>query len=45
MEIQVIEEAIATISGLPQEGHKWFTRKVALTEFPGMFLEEGENVV
>jgi len=38
IEILVTEEAIAEVSGLPQNGQRWFLRRTALPEFLGAFF-------
>jgi hypothetical protein len=45
IEIPVIEEAIAEVSGLPQNGQRWFSRRSVLPEFPEAFLQAGESIV
>jgi hypothetical protein len=44
LKIRVTEETIATASGLPISGQRWFVRKTPLPEFPELFLREGEEV-
>jgi hypothetical protein len=38
IEIPVTEEAIVEVSGLPQNGQRWFSRRSILPEFPESFL-------
>jgi hypothetical protein len=45
IEIPVTEEAIAEVSGLPQNGQQWFSRRFVLPEFPEAFLQVGESIV
>jgi hypothetical protein len=45
IEIPVTEEAIAEVSGLPQNGYRWFSRRSVLPEFPEAFLQAGESIM
>lgn len=44
VEIPVIEEIIAKVSGLPQVGKQWFVRRTTLLKFPEAFLQARESI-
>jgi hypothetical protein len=44
IEIPVIEESIAEVSGLPQNRQRWFSRRSILSKFPEAFLQAGESI-
>jgi hypothetical protein len=41
----VTEEAIAEVSGLPENGKPWFSRKTVLSEFLKEFLQVRERII
>lgn len=45
LNIPIPDEAILAISGLPQEGKKWFSWKDPLSEFPKVFLQARETKI
>lgn len=45
LEIQVNEEFITMVNGLPQEGHEVVYYKKTLPKFPTLFLQVGETVM
>jgi len=45
LNLEVIEEVIARVIGLPVEGKGWFNRKVNDPSLKGDFLQEEESLV
>jgi len=44
IKIPVTEEAVTEFSALLQNGKRWFSRRMALPEFPEAFLQAGESI-
>jgi len=44
IEVPVTEEASPEVSGLPQNGQRWFSRRTSLLEFPEALLQVGESI-
>lgn len=45
LKLEVTEEVITKVIGLPVEGKRWFTRKVNDPSLKGDFLQESESLV